>query len=580
MKPQATRAPRGDPPCPLSSASVIPARTIAIPLAAGGILVLATKLRLAQQRAVTGDLPRLVAFPDPPARVPFLDVLAWPAAVDRLQLSLLLSLLTVAAVGLLVRRALPEGGRLVGMGLAALCPTLVITGSVSSPHVLLILCACGASLALIEVLRSNRRSPPLVLAAATTALLISDWPAASPVLAWIGWLLFFRPRWLAPRRTRRALIGLGMGSVLPAFAYAGIMYAGAQPAEVLGRAHFPVGAEAARQLLGSISGLWLGMSTAGGLTADVLIGLLLIGLAILGWKRAHRAGAPAWASVLLVGSLGALVPALAIHQALPFAAYKNVWFMTPMLLTLSVAAFWPIVQFQAEHPADSPEPVPTRSAASLLVGALTMRSFLCLAGVGLLSLSSCTDQDGDGWTTQSGDCDDNNEAIHPGAPESWDDGIDNDCDGTTDWSDDYVLLAEAEPNDSSLGSCFAPEGQDLGRIAGSSLLTRIDGRIETVVDQSYEEGDRDCYAFRLPTVEDHPRLTIHLSWDDAESDLDLALQGLWEGVQVGFAQSQASGPGPEFLVSSSGFDSGAPLWLWVVGYDGPPTDYRVDLVLR
>ena len=38
--------------------------------------------------------------------------------------------------------------------------------------------------------------------------------------------------------------------------------------------------------------------------------------------------------------------------------------------------------------------------------------------------------------------------------------------------------------------------------------------------------------------------------------------------------------GQKKLVSSSGFDSGAPLWLWVVGYDGPPTDYRVDLVLR
>jgi hypothetical protein len=466
------------------------------------------------------------------------------------------------------------------MALAAVCPTLVITGSVFSPHVLLILCACGASLALIEVLRTDREALPLVLAAATTALLISDWPAASPVLAWIGWLLFFRPQWLAPRRARRAVIGLIAGCVLPVVAYVWIMYAGAQPAEVLGAALFPIGGEAAKQLLGSISGLWLGMSTAGSLTTEIFTGLLLIGLAVRGWKRAHRAGAPAWASVLLVGSLGALVPALAIHQALPFAAYKNLWFMTPMLLTLSVAAFWPIVQFQTENPADNPGPVATRSVPCLLIGGLTLRSLLCFIGVGLLSLSACTDQDGDGWTTQSGDCDDNNETINPGAPESWDDGIDNDCDGEIDWSADYVLLAEAEPNDSSLGSCFAPEGQDLGRIAGSSLLTRIDGRIETVVDQSYEEGDRDCYAFRLPTVEDHPRLTIHLSWDDAESDLDLALQGLWEGVQVGFAQSQASGPGPEYLVSSSGFDSGAPLWLWVVGYDGPPTDYRVDLVLR
>jgi hypothetical protein len=75
-------------------------------------------------------------------------------------------------------------------------------------------------------------------------------------------------------------------------------------------------------------------------------------------------------------------------------------------------------------------------------------------------------------------------------------------------------------------------------------------------------------------------LSLELSWDDPNTDLDIALQGLWQGVQAGFAQSQASGPGPEFLVSSSGFDSGALLWLWVVAYDGPPTSYQLDLVLR
>ena len=550
------------------------AQTIVIPLAAGGTLAAAAALRLVERKSAAELLPRVPLFPDPPVRVPLLDVLAWPLGADQLQLTLLLSLLTVAMVGIGVRLALPEGGRLAGMALAAICPTLVLTGNMFAPQALVILCASGVSILLVQTLRSDAQSPPFSLGVATAALLMSDWPAASPVLAWLGWLVFFRPAWLAPTRARRALLGLSAGAGVALLAYALILTAGARPGEALGASHFPVGAAAVTQLFGSVSGLWVGSSDLDGSRIEIASGLVFVGAALVGWRRAHRAGAPAWASVLWVGSFGALVPALAIHQALPFAAYKNLWFMTPMLITLSIAALWPIVRFHAE---DHPGQEKVRAAASTpglgLLGIL-------LFGLPLVVLSACTDADGAGWTSESGDCDDEDDTIHPDAPEAWDDGLDNDCDGTTDWSADYVLLDEAEPNDSSLGSCFAPEGQDLGHVAGTSLLTRISGRIDSVVDESYEEGDRDCYAFRLPSVVDHPHLTLHLSWDDPESDLDLALQGLWQGVQVGFAQSQASGPGPEYLVSSSGFDSGALLWLWVVGYDGPPTYYRVDLVLR
>lgn len=53
------------------------------------------------------------------------------------------------------------------------------------------------------------------------------------------------------------------------------------------------------------------------------------------------------------------------------------------------------------------------------------------------------DRDGDGWTTCAGDCNDKSPDIHPYATEDKDDivgmscldGVDNDCDGLTDWED-------------------------------------------------------------------------------------------------------------------------------------------------
>jgi hypothetical protein len=54
--------------------------------------------------------------------------------------------------------------------------------------------------------------------------------------------------------------------------------------------------------------------------------------------------------------------------------------------------------------------------------------------------TACTDNDGDGFATEGGncgqvDCDDNNVAINPGAAEVCDDITDNDCDGNTDCDD-------------------------------------------------------------------------------------------------------------------------------------------------
>jgi hypothetical protein len=54
-----------------------------------------------------------------------------------------------------------------------------------------------------------------------------------------------------------------------------------------------------------------------------------------------------------------------------------------------------------------------------------------------------SDDDGDGYTPDGGDCNDADAAIHPGAPEVCTDGVDNDCNGMTDASD-YNCMTPCE----------------------------------------------------------------------------------------------------------------------------------------
>jgi hypothetical protein len=51
------------------------------------------------------------------------------------------------------------------------------------------------------------------------------------------------------------------------------------------------------------------------------------------------------------------------------------------------------------------------------------------------------DHDGDGYTVAQGDCDDTNAMVHPGMPEICGDGLDNDCDGMADRTEDANGIA-------------------------------------------------------------------------------------------------------------------------------------------
>ena len=81
-------------------------------------------------------------------------------------------------------------------------------------------------------------------------------------------------------------------------------------------------------------------------------------------------------------------------------------------------------------------------------------TFLNISTAGASILVPCTDADGDGFAVEGGeccavDCDDSDSAINPGAVETCDNGVDDDCDG---------LIDANEPDCGFYETPFGPEG--------------------------------------------------------------------------------------------------------------------------
>jgi hypothetical protein len=93
-----------------------------------------------------------------------------------------------------------------------------------------------------------------------------------------------------------------------------------------------------------------------------------------------------------------------------------------------------------------------------------------------------SDDDGDGFTENDGDCNDTNPNIHPDAEEILDNGLDDDCDGftdsnTTDFDDDGDGLSEEE------GDCDdtnANVSSNLEEIPDNGIDDDCDGEIDEV----------------------------------------------------------------------------------------------------
>jgi len=132
---------------------------------------------------------------------------------------------------------------------------------------------------------------------------------------------------------------------------------------------------------------------------------------------------------------------------------------------------------------------------------------------------SGTDEDGDGFTVEDGDCDDTSPWINPARDEEQGDGVDNDCDGRIDekWSGVTISLAkEGEPSSllklNQLGNvdteivlnndCI-PTYLDKNEVTGGYVISNANsgvasvsntGDCELLVDYSEDEDNPAVYG--------------------------------------------------------------------------------------
>ena len=109
--------------------------------------------------------------------------------------------------------------------------------------------------------------------------------------------------------------------------------------------------------------------------------------------------------------------------------------------------------------------------------------------------TAVTDDDGDGWTVEGGDCDDTDPMVHPGADEGCD-GIDTDCDGSLGPDE----IDDDEDGSTECGGDCDDEDADVGPSAAEVACDHVDndcnGQLhdEEVDDDgdSHDECSGDC----------------------------------------------------------------------------------------
>ncbi len=157
------------------------------------------------------------------------------------------------------------------------------------------------------------------------------------------------------------------------------------------------------------------------------------------------------------------------------------------------------------------------------------------------------DSDGDGWTVEEGDCDDDNWWSYPGA-EEYCDGVDNDCDGSTDenfW-DDYE-------SNNVLGEAIDLGELDHDGITGESYAVELNNLT------LHEEGDEDWFRFDADDeIYDDIDLTISYEGDSSAVVTMQLFKLDWDST---VPWSEVTGSGNlEITEYGSTWDSGEDHW--------------------
>jgi hypothetical protein len=279
----------------------------------------------------------LVLFGQPWHRPPILDLLTVPFGPGRQWLAIALGALAAAGVTLLAARALPRRGVLLVAVGSVFLPSMVWAGAWWAHAALVLPLAILAAARIADTLDGPADGFPTSAAFAVWLLLLTDWPAWAPAIAWLGWLVVFPPE-LDASKVRRAALAVGAGIAAAIPIYAGLVFTGGDPVIGLAAKEVALGPEALRSILDSVAGVLLGRTR--GLPGAVVAAAaaVTISAVLIGRHRAIAGGRGAWADVLAVGSLGAFVPALAAQPWIPIAADKHVWYMAPLVLCLGAAA--------------------------------------------------------------------------------------------------------------------------------------------------------------------------------------------------------------------------------------------------
>lgn len=144
------------------------------------------------------------------------------------------------------------------------------------------------------------------------------------------------------------------------------------------------------------------------------------------------------------------------------------------------------------------------------------------------------DDDADGFPRCGADCDDANDAIHPGAVEFCNDGFDNDCDGYVDNGPDCLPSTPLAPNPPTPGAAFfllndpldreaaravcvaAGVGADLAWLTSPAEAFALHGAVQAVAQDTEvwiglnDQMQEDLYLWPDGTV------TLFTTWADAQ----------------------------------------------------------------